>query len=80
MSFVHVFGVNVDIGFIIFVIMAVCALVIGIRVATMKGRYVDDTNSNDNNFMNGESKLNSSSDYINDPIYDFLDCNVYHDD
>ncbi len=47
MSFVHVFGVNVDVEFIIFAIMAVCALAIGIRVATMKGKYVNDTDSND---------------------------------
>ena len=49
MSFVHVFGVNVDVGFIVFIIMAICGLAASIRLATMKGKYVNDVGSDDDN-------------------------------
>ena len=77
MSFVHVFGVNVDISFIVFVIMAICGLAIGIRVAITKNKYTEDVdNENDPIFF-----LDSGDDYkctLTDSHYACLEGNVFY--
>ena len=77
MSFVHVFGVNVDISFIALVIMAICGLAIGIRVAITKNKYTDDVdNENDPIFF-----LDSEDDYectLTDSHYACLEGNIFY--
>ncbi len=86
MGFVHVFGVNVDIGFIVFAITVICAIAISIGIAMMKEKYIGNTDSDDDNFVNRNfidySNFNqdTSPDHIDDPAYYFLGCNVYHSD
>ena len=81
MSFVHVFGVNVDVWFIVFAVAIICALIASIRIVMMK-ESTDDTDNNnecdnpiDLNFFDNESDYKCS---LTDSHYAYLKGNAFY--
>ena len=82
MSFMHVFGVNVDVWFIVFAVAIICALVLSVKIAMMKES--DDNTDNNNDSNDSPIDLNffkNKNDYkcsLTDSHYAYLEGNAFY--